>query len=172
MNFRDLKGASVQERAFIYKQYELTFPVDERRNEAQFHQLFENEHTRILSIDSNDKSMGYFVTWPFEDFLFVEFFEIYAIFRNTGLGARALQALRNTYHVIVLETEPPELGTVARKRIAFYENSGFKVVDEQYRQPAYDQTKNSIHMYLMATGIVDLTVAKTEIYRRVYGVVM
>jgi len=173
MNLRDLKSSSQEERHFIYKQYEQTFPIDERRNEEQFYQLFKNESTHIFSIDSDDKiSMGYFITWPFDDFLFIEFFEIYAIFRSTGLGARALQELKDRFKRIVLETEPPEMGAIARKRIIFYENNGFQIIDEHYRQPAYDATKNSPHLYLLATEPVEVNAVKTEIYRRVYEVVM
>lgn len=173
MNLRDLKSATHEEWDFIYKQYELTFPVDERRNKEQFYQLFKNENTYIISIDSVEKiSMGYFVTWPFENFLFVEFFEIYAIFRSTGMGTRALKKLKDRFKVIVLETEPPEMGATARNRIMFYENNGFQIIDKHYRQPAYDITKNSPNLYLVATEPVELNTVKSEIYRRVYGVKM
>jgi GNAT superfamily N-acetyltransferase len=172
MNFRDLKSAPKEEWAFIYSQYCLTFPVDERRNEQQFYALFTSEHTRIFGIDSNHNAMGYFVTWPMRGFLFVEFFEIYQIFRSTGLGARALQELKKQYTILVLETEPPSMGGVAKKRIEFYERNGFHVADPDYIQPAYDTTKNSINLYLMATDAIDLDAVKSEIYTKVYGVIL
>lgn len=172
MNFRDLKSAPKEEWAFIYSQYCLTFPVDERRNEQQFYALFTNEHTRIFGIDANYNAMGYFVTWPMSSFLFVEFFEIYQIYRSTGLGARALQELKKQYNILVLETEPPSMGGVAKKRIEFYERNGFHIADPDYIQPAYDTTKNSINLYLMATDAIDLNAVKTEIYTKVYGVAL
>lgn len=170
MHFRDLKTAPKEEWEFIYSQYCLTFPIDERRSEEQFYQLFTNENTRIFGIDANKNAMGYFVTWPMNNFLFVEFFEIYQIFRSTGLGARALAELQNQYKVLVLETEPPSMGGVAKKRIEFYERNGFQIADPDYIQPAYDATKNSINLYLMATEEIDLNAVKVEIYNKVYGV--
>ena len=170
MYFRDLKSAPKEEWEFIYTQYCLTFPIDEQRNKEQFYALFQNEHTRIFGIDANENAMGYFVTWPMSNFLFVEFFEIYQIYRSTGLGARALEELKNQYKVLVLETEPPSMGSVAKKRIEFYERSGFHIADPNYIQPAYDTTKNSINLYLMATAPIDVNAVKTEIYTKVYGV--
>ncbi|RYU93799.1 GNAT family N-acetyltransferase [Emticicia agri] len=172
MYFRDLKIAPKEEWEFIYKQYCQTFPIDERRNAEQFYQLFCNEHTRIFGIDANENAMGYFVTWPMSNFLFVEFFEIYQIFRSTGLGARALEELKKQYKVLVLETEPPAMGSIAKKRIEFYERNGFYIADPDYIQPAYDATKNSINLYLMATDAIEVNAVKTEIYRKVYKVVM
>jgi GNAT superfamily N-acetyltransferase len=170
MYFRDLKNAPKEEWEFIYSQYCLTFPIDEQRNKEQFYQLFCNENTRIFGIDANNNAMGYFVTWPMSSFLFVEFFEIYQIFRSTGLGARALAELQNQYNVLVLETEPPAMGSVAKKRIEFYERNGFHIADPDYIQPAYDITKNSINLYLMSTDKIDLNAVKVEIYNKVYGV--
>ena len=172
MNFRDLKSAPKDEWEFIYSQYCLTFPIDEQRNEQQFYELFLNEHTRIFGIDANGNAMGYFVTWPMSNFLFVEFFEIYQIFRSTGMGARALEELKNQYKVLVLETEPPAMGNVAKKRIEFYERNGFHIADPNYIQPAYDATKNSINLYLMATAPIELDAVKIEVYKKVYGVVL
>lgn len=172
MYFRDLKCAPKEEWEFIHSQYCLTFPIDERRNEEQFYALFQNEHTRIFGINANDNAMGYFVTWPMNNFLFVEFFEIFQVFRSTGLGARALEELKKQYKVLVLETEPPAMGSVAQKRIEFYEKNGFQVSDPDYIQPAYDTTKNSINLYLMATDKIDLGAVKSEIYNKVYGVVL
>ncbi len=169
MNFRDLKTAPKEEWEFMYSQYCLTFPIDEQRNEQQFYALFNNENTSIFGIDSNQNSMGYFVTWPMSNFLFVEFFEIYQIYRSTGMGARALGELKNQYKVLVLETEPPSMGGVAKKRIEFYERNGFRIADPDYIQPAYDTTKNSVNLYLMATDAIDLVPAKAEIYSKVYG---
>jgi GNAT superfamily N-acetyltransferase len=170
MYFRDLKTAPKKEWEFIYSQYCLTFPIDEQRNEEQFYALFQNENTRIFGIDANNNSMGYFVTWPMSNFLFVEFFEIYQIFRSTGLGARALAELQNQYKILVLETEPPSMGSIAKKRIEFYERNGFHIADPDYIQPAYDATKNSINLYLMATDLIDPNAVKVEIYNKVYGV--
>lgn len=170
MHFRDLKNAPKEEWEFIYSQYRLTFPIDEQRNEQQFYALFENEHTRIFGIYRNDNAMGYFVTWPMSNFLFVEFFEIYQIFRSSGIGARALEILKNQYNVLVLETEPPTMGAIAKKRIEFYERSGFQIADQDYMQPAYDATKKSINLYLMATNAINLDAVKTEIYSKVYGI--
>jgi hypothetical protein len=158
MHFRDLKSAPKEEWAFIYSQYCQTFPSDERRNEEQFYKLFSNENTRIFGIDANNNAMGYFVTWPMSTFLFVEFFEIYQIFRSTG------------YKILVLETEPPSMGGVAKKRIEFYERNGFQIADPDYIQPAYDATKKSINLYLMSTEKIDLNAVKVEIYNKVYGV--
>ncbi|MBA4849395.1 GNAT family N-acetyltransferase [Emticicia sp. BO119] len=170
MYFRDLKNASEEEKKFIYNQYCLTFPIDERRNEEQFYSLFQNENTCIFGIDANENAMGYFVTWPMNNFLFVEFFEIYQIYRSTGVGARALDELKKQYKTLVLETEPSAMGNIAKKRIEFYERNGFYIADPEYMQPAYDITKNSINLYLMATEEINLNAVKVEIYNKVYGV--
>ena len=62
----------------IYHSYCTSFPEDERRGEAQFWDLFDNEYAQIVSIIKEEKNIGYLILWELSEFVFVEHFEIFS----------------------------------------------------------------------------------------------
>lgn len=153
----------------IYNSYCTTFPEDERRNEKKFRALFTNPKVKVFSVLDGLESVGYLICWELTDFVFVEHFEIFSEFRSKKYGSQILADLFKKYLHIVLEVEPETLSTDARRRITFYKNSGFHIVDENYVQPPYDPDKNPLDLWLLANWKPEKTDwIKEEIYDVVY----
>lgn len=154
----------------IYTSYCETFPADERRNENQFYQLFQEPHCKIITIHYNQCTVGYLIIWEFDEFTFLEHFEIFQEFRNQKLGSKVLLSLTEIHPKILLESEPAHLGEIAFKRIEFYKRNGFRVLNQDYIQPAYDSTKKDIKLWLLGNyEIVPINTVIKKIHELVYG---
>lgn len=109
---------------------------------------------------------GLLTAWEFPDFTYVEHFAVYPHMRGSGIGSEALAALNGT---VVLEVEPPETGEMARRRIAFYERNGFRLLDVDYLQPPYSPGLPSVPLRLMVRGdLPDVETAIFILHSRVY----
>ena len=153
----------------IYHSYCTSFPEDERRGEAQFWDLFDNEYAQIVSIVKEEKNIGYLILWELSEFIFVEHFEIFSQFRGQNFGSEVLAQLIQKHGELILETEPVELNTIAERRVKFYERNGFSILKKDYIQPSYGDGKNALNLFLMGTfSPEDLEKSIAEIYEIIY----
>ena len=153
----------------IYHSYCTSFPEDERRGEAQFWDLFDNEYAQIVSIVKEEKNIGYLILWELSEFVFVEHFEIFSQFRGQNFGSEVLTQLIQKHGELILETEPVELNTIAERRVKFYERNGFSILKKDYIQPSYGDGKNALNLFLMGTfSPEDLEKSIAEIYEIIY----
>ena len=153
----------------IYHSYCTSFPEDERRGEAQFWDLFDNEYAQIVSIVKEEKNIGYLILWELSEFVFVEHFEIFSQFRGQNFGSEVLALLIQKHGELILETEPVELNTIAERRVKFYERNGFSILKKDYIQPSYGDGKNALNLFLMGTfSPEDLEKSIAEIYEIIY----
>lgn len=153
----------------IYHSYCASFPEDERRGEAQFWDLFDNEYAQIISIVKEEKNIGYLILWELSEFVFVEHFEIFSRFRGQNFGSEVLAQLIQKHGELILETEPVELNTIAERRVKFYERNGFSILKKDYIQPSYGDGKNALNLFLMGTfSPEDLEKSIAEIYEIIY----
>lgn len=154
----------------IVKAYTTSFPADERRNDKQFQDLFNHPLVKIFSVLDENQHKGYLVTWQLSHALFVEHFEVFEEYRGHNLGSKILTELHNMYSKIVLESEPPTLNEIAKRRINFYQRNSFAIIDEAYIQPSYGVGKYPLSLYLLANFAPEnLTLLKEEIYDTVYN---
>ncbi|WP_228438135.1 GNAT family N-acetyltransferase [Chryseobacterium sp. 6424] len=153
----------------IFKSYSDTFPVDERRSEAQFRALFQHPKVKVLSVLKDLDYIGYLIVWELTHFVFIEHFEIFSDFRSMKYGSEIIGDLFKQYSHIVLEAEPADLDDTAQRRILFYERNGFKVIDQNYVQPCYEVGKQPLNLWLMANWQpTNIEWIKEEIYDIVY----
>ncbi len=153
----------------IYKSYCTTFPEDERRSEKQFRALFPHQKVRVLAVLHELENIGYLICWELSDFVFIEHFEIFPEFRGKKYGSQIVADLFKKYSRIILEVEPADLNEDATRRIYFYGENGFSVVDETYMQPAYSPEKEQLKLWLLANWQPEKTDwIKEEIYDVVY----
>lgn len=153
----------------IFSSYCNAFPEDERRCEEQFRFLFRKDKVKVVSILDGLKNVGYMICWELSNFVFVEHFEIYSEFRSQKFGSEAIRELFKNYSKIVLETEPENLDEISKNRVDFYRKNGFSVVDENYIQPAYEDGKNAVPLWLLANYTPENSdLLRDEIYDTVY----
>lgn len=159
------------------------FPANERRDDAQQHEYTDHkkEFTAYALTDGLEP-IGLITCWHFSsggnpgspDFVYVEHLAVNPNQRNGGYGAEILRSLKAQYQgIIVLEVELPQ-DELSRRRICFYERSGFARCHLPYQQPPYRSGDAPLPMYLMFYGTEDLSpffnAIRNTIHRHVYGV--
>lgn len=154
--------------------YEEAFPLDERREWAQFTELLANPDFFLEAIHLQKKLVGILTTWNLHDFKFIEHFAIRDSERGKGFGTQVVnQLLAESSVPVILEVDEPSTET-AQKRIHFYEHFNFSVCKREYFQPPYSADKNKVKMLLMSypEEINDeiFPQIKARIYRSVYGI--
>lgn len=154
----------------IWNAYFQTFPPEERRKKEHFHQALQHEKCKLFGIFHEKQFVGYAICWVFQDFTFLEHFEIFQSFRNQKLGSKTLQALQSKFQNIILESEPSTHCEIAHRRIDFYCRNHFQILDEKYWQPPYSPEQTGINLWLMANfNPKSLQDCVKNIYQTVYN---
>ncbi len=149
------------ERSRLMQLYAHAFPPEERRPAEQFPPA--DPAFRFYAVGN----AGLLTVWEFPEFTYVEHFAVFPRMRGRGIGSQALAQLQGP---VILEVEPPELGKEARRRIAFYERNGFRLLPVRYVQPPYSPQLPAVPLRLMARGDVgDVGAAISLIHSRVYS---
>ncbi len=161
----------------IYTLMETSFPPDERRKCEGQAALFDDEKYRIYTVkdDGGKRVLGFFAIWEFEKWLYIEHFAVSPTQRGKGLGSRMLAELTAmTDKKICLEVELPE-NEIAERRISFYERNGFKLNRYEYVQPAMEEGKKAVPLYIMTYGgginETEFNDIRGKLYRYVYKVI-
>lgn len=147
--------------------YENAFPPEERRPREAVHPA--DEAFRLYNISTSQRAVaGLLTAWDFGRFTYIEHFAVHPSLRGAGIGACALKSFACP---LLIEVEPPETGHTARRRIAFYERQGFRLLDFPYIQPPYTPALPSVELRLMVRGDFDVPVAEAVrmLHTRVYG---
>lgn len=131
--------------------YESSFPPEERREHGQLVQLLSNPRCHINHIYQNNSLIGLITFWDFNEFVYIEHFAIMPYLQGKGIGKQVVHNLLNSIaKPLLLEVEPP-LDDQSKRRIKFYSELGFKLLNRVYVQPSYDGVKPSVELRLMCT---------------------
>lgn len=163
--------------AEIKSLYESAFPRDERRDFEVFTEILKNDNRFNIraGIDSDTGNLIDFISyWDFGSFLYLEHFAVVENLRSHGIGKKALADFFDSMNKrAIFEVEPPT-DDIARRRIAFYESFGMKLLsDYHYIQPPYAPHLNPLELKLMTFGeftTADVDTAVSSIKSAVYGV--
>lgn len=157
----ELKLLNKEELTALY-QNEMTadFPRSELKPLAAMLRLMDMGRYDPLLVLDGDRPVGYALVWLPEgrEGALLEYFGVLRGLRNGGLGTQILGLLMERYGQIFGEAEAPdpdaapEENDLRRRRIAFYERNGFRVLDYQcalfgvrfhciYRGPEGDDRK-------------------------------
>lgn len=160
--------------------YLKAFPEEERRSLESITNLLKEEYFEFVPIFFDDKFKGFANLWFFNDFTYIEHFAIIQEERNKGYGTQFLKNLitnkipnlKHKISNIVLEVEP-STNLIAKKRISFYENLGFKLLNDYYFQPPYTLNSKGLEMKLMFLNTntekqISFLKIKETLYNNVY----
>lgn len=161
-------------QGFVERIYNESFPPDERRNYAELTDLCENNprHTFNLIVKGEDP-VGMLISWHFSEFSFIEYFAVDHHLRGRGIGKEVIRLWLSQQSLpVVLEVEPP-IHALQQRRIAFYEQLGFRLWHVDYEQPPYSREKHPVKLLIMSYGDIDVEKRLSEIKRvlhtEVYG---
>lgn len=72
-------------------------------------------------------------------------------FRDKGVGKEVVRKLLSSTTKLVLNEIEPPANNQGKRRIKFYSNLGFNLLDWNYMQPSYDGMKPQVEFRLMRT---------------------
>lgn len=175
MNLELLKGSPNKD--FARDLYNISFPDNQKREFNLIENLTEKDYFDffiILHPSVNNKPIGIISLWHFSEYIFIEHFAIDIKHRSKGYGSKILQELIDKIKMpIILEVESFS-DADSKRRIRFYEDLNFKLLNQPYFQPPYIIGQNPIDMNLMLynIGLLDKKPLKDiikEIHSVVYG---
>jgi len=156
----ELKLLNKEELTALYqKEMVADFPHAELKPLHAMLRLMDMGRYDPLLVTDGEKPVGYALVWLPEDRAgaLLEYFGVLRGLRNGGLGTEILGLLAERYGQIFGEaeapcSEDPAENDLRRRRIAFYERNGFRVLDYQcalfgvrfnclYRGPEADDRK-------------------------------
>lgn len=162
----DIIKATLSDFDMFFSEIEKNFIPDERRDYEDALRLFKEGKYEIIQFLTDGEKVGFITVWTISDFVFAEHFVIFEKYRNRGLGARALNKLKDTFSKIVLEAETPETD-IAKRRLAFYERCGFIRNEQEYFQPAYRDNGSEVPLVIMSyPSALDNFGVATELIRQ------
>ncbi|MDL2262783.1 GNAT family N-acetyltransferase [Bacteroidales bacterium OttesenSCG-928-I21] len=155
--------------------YDEAFPDCEKRPVEQHAKLlYDNLFYNFFIAIDDDKIVGIMIVWNLTEFVHLDYLAISPNYRNKGYGNKLLAQLQNmTTKPIVLEVEPPN-DELTKRRVSFYEKSGFNIVDIDYFMPDYRNQKKTVTMRLMSNS-ADICAENSkkiidEIHEKIYGI--
>ncbi len=168
-----LRPMQAHEFPQVYRLMEQAFPAPEYRCFSDAERLLTHPAYEILVLDAQDGILGFIAHWKLDGFCFIEHFAVGPLSRGKGHGGAILrQYLRQCPGPVILEVEAPTT-SIAKRRIAFYQRTGFTLSSVGYDQPPLQAGNEHIPLLLMhhpsAVSAELLQRAQREIFRCVYG---
>lgn len=120
-----------------------SFPVEERRNWDELLQHIDNGRAVMLAMERQQEVVAFAVLRNVTDFVYVEYLAVSFKNQGMGYGSSMLEHITASYGNVVLEVELPHT-SIQKRRIAFYEQRGFTLLQETYFQPPYG---HKIHLH-------------------------
>ena len=118
---------------------------------------------------------GFATTWRLDGFTFLEHVATVPAVRGTGVGGAALRRVLARAALVVAEAEPSDRGTMAARRLAFYEGLGLLENPGDYVQPSYGVGKPPVPMRLLSSPRLlhdgERASVTAQLEREVYGFV-
>lgn len=153
--------------------YEAAFPKQERRDWEEEVSLLESGKLVLILIEYEAAFAGFLFCWPLQGFHFIEHFAVLPELRGNHIGRNVIAQMGETFGALVLEATPPVDGT-AMRRLRFYENAGFQLFKQDYRQPPYREGDAPLHMRLLHRSLPEdatFESVSASIFREVYKVI-
>lgn len=127
----------------VWKLYEDSFPLAERRKEVDHIKAYEDDRFYPLSAWEGNELIGLMFFWEWDSYRYLEHLAVSPTLRGHGYGSQLLRHLRDSEHTIILEIDPLS-DDLSVRRLQFYECAGYtltpyRFVHLPYRLDGKDQ---------------------------------
>ena len=104
------------------------FPANEMKSKEHFEVLLAEKETLYKIEEGPEYVLVYFEK---KDFLFIDYILVHSKNRSGGIGSKVINQLKRKNKPIILEVEPVSVHDPdSRKRVHFYEKTGFRAMHE------------------------------------------
>lgn len=132
-----------------WKLYKKSFPPEERRQLRTQKKIMNHQQYRFELITVDDMFVGFILWWEFNDIRYIEHLATLPRLRGKGYGQRILERfVSESNKLVLLEVEHPT-DDISRRRIGFYQRTGFVLNGHEYRHPPYKKGGNYVSLMLM-----------------------
>ncbi len=136
--------------AAVWKIYELSFPLSERRTLDDQIRIFSNKTYSLEAWIDKEEVIGIIGWWYCNNLLFVEHFAIASEHRSSQYGSTFLSEwMNNSPFPVLLEIEPV-IDELTQRRKNFYTRLGFVENDVKHYQPPYHKETGAVEMWIMS----------------------
>ena len=132
-----------------YELYQNSFPYLERRDENGHNWVMKKCDYNFTIIEENGEFLGIMLYFESDDFIFLEHFAVLPTIRGKGIGARALELLKNKGKTVILEIEYPE-DEITTRRCNFYKRNGFKLTNHYHIQAKYHSGDDDLPLKILS----------------------
>lgn len=120
----------------VWKLYEKSFPVAERRKLDDHLRASGNEYFHPLSVWENNELLGIVFYWEWDNYRYVEYLAVAPELHGRGYGAQIIKQIRDSEHIIILEIDPL-INDLSVRRLQFYERAGFTLTPYRFMHLPY-----------------------------------
>lgn len=168
----ELKLITEEDFNYYYSLLEQDFCFAERRSKEDELKSLYNERFKPCFILENNKIVGYFCYWIFDNFIFGEHFAILKEIRDKGIGTKFLaEHLKSINKPFIFEIENP-IDETSIRRERFYKQFKLYFNDFKYFQPPYHADSKPIEMIVVSypnkLTEIEFKKMKEIIYKYVY----
>jgi ribosomal protein S18 acetylase RimI-like enzyme len=149
MEQRRLLNTNNRDFYTAWELYEQVFPEQERRPLDFQKQIMNHPSYNFEIVELDGDFVGFILWWQFKGLKFIEHFAVLKKIRSKGFGRKILKHFMTANSdEIILEVELAK-NDLCKRRIAFYQDMGFKLNTYHYEQLPMRKNGKSIEMLLM-----------------------
>lgn len=150
-----------------------SYPQNELRSEAEQYEVSQLGELELKTIEEEGIICGFLSAWHLESCVLIEHIAIDLAYRGRGYGRRLLEELLDEVEKPIVVSVSPSDDPVARKRVEFYQKSGFKLCFFDYYMPPMQPQFSPVEMLVMSYPVElranEFSPMKQEIFHKVYN---
>ena len=131
MEFLKIEPEDKSRWSEVWKLYEESFPVAERRKAEDHLSACNDNRFFPLSVWDGNQLIGLMFFWEWDNYRYLEHLAVNPDLRGHGYGTQLLNYLRESKHTIILEIDPL-INELSVRRLQFYERSGFTLTPYRF----------------------------------------
>ncbi len=149
MEFLKITPDDIKRHDKVWKLYEESFPVAERRKLADHVRACEDNRFFPMSAWEGSELIGILFYWEWDSYRYLEYLAVNPDLRSKGYGSELLQYLRECDCTIILEIDPL-INELSVRRLQFYERAGFALTPYRFVHLPYRLEAESQELLILS----------------------